>query len=152
MPFKIQLVQELKPNDLPQRRIFGEWALGKLAEDPLFLSKLCSATKFIFGKIVDRPFEAQSWSTFVWNNLQTLNYMDQTIDSNKDFMNFSEHNVFVFEKFSYSSLYGKSILNFVKLIYDFFVFNVHLSDLTLTLQGTYFFLAVFFKTPHWTVL
>ena len=28
-PFKIQLVQELKPNYLPQRRIFGEWALGK---------------------------------------------------------------------------------------------------------------------------
>ena len=23
-PFKIQLVQELKPNELPQRRIFGE--------------------------------------------------------------------------------------------------------------------------------
>ena len=33
-PFKIQLLQELKPNDLPQRRIFGEWALGKLSEDP----------------------------------------------------------------------------------------------------------------------
>ena len=30
-PFKIQLVQELKPNDLPQCRIFGEWALGKFA-------------------------------------------------------------------------------------------------------------------------
>ena len=39
-PLKIQQVQELKPNDLPQRRIFGEWALGKLAEDPLF-SKNC---------------------------------------------------------------------------------------------------------------
>ena len=35
-PFKIQLVQELKPNELTQRRIFGEWALGKLAEVPLF--------------------------------------------------------------------------------------------------------------------
>ena len=39
-PFKIQLVQELKPADLPQRRIFGEWALGKLAEDPLFYRKI----------------------------------------------------------------------------------------------------------------
>ena len=27
-PFKMQLAQELKPNDLTQRRIFGEWALG----------------------------------------------------------------------------------------------------------------------------
>ena len=35
-PFQIQLVQKLKPNDLPQRRIFGEWALGKLAVDPPF--------------------------------------------------------------------------------------------------------------------
>ena len=33
--FKIQLVHELKSNDLPQRRIFGEWAHGKLGEDPL---------------------------------------------------------------------------------------------------------------------
>ena len=28
-PFKIQMVQELKPNDPQQRRIFREWALGK---------------------------------------------------------------------------------------------------------------------------
>ena len=34
------------------------------------------------------PFEAQL--TFAWNNLQTLNYMDHTIDSNEDviFLNF----------------------------------------------------------------
>ena len=38
--FKIQLVQELKPNDLPQPRIFCEWGLGKLAEDPLFYQKI----------------------------------------------------------------------------------------------------------------
>ena len=38
--FKIQLVQELKLNDLPQRRIFVEWALGKLAEDPHFYRKI----------------------------------------------------------------------------------------------------------------
>ena len=37
--FKIQLVQVLKPNDLPQRRIFGKWALGKLAEEPLYYRK-----------------------------------------------------------------------------------------------------------------
>ena len=39
-PFKIQQVQELKPNHLPQRRILGEWALGKLAEYPLFYRKI----------------------------------------------------------------------------------------------------------------
>ena len=39
-PFKVQLVQELKPNDLSQCRIFGEWALGKLAKDPLFYRKI----------------------------------------------------------------------------------------------------------------
>lgn len=39
-PYKIQLVQELKPNDLPQRRIFGEWALEQLAENPLFYRKI----------------------------------------------------------------------------------------------------------------
>ena len=33
---KIQLVREMTPNDLPQHRIFGEWAFGKLTEDPLF--------------------------------------------------------------------------------------------------------------------
>ena len=39
-PFKIQLVQELKTNDLPQRRIFDEWTLGKLAEDLLLYRKI----------------------------------------------------------------------------------------------------------------
>lgn len=48
-PYKIQLVQELKPHDLPQRLTFGEWALAKLEEDPLFIEKLCSATKLISG-------------------------------------------------------------------------------------------------------
>uniref|UniRef100_A0A1L8EI80 Putative transposable element n=3 Tax=Haematobia irritans TaxID=7368 RepID=A0A1L8EI80_HAEIR len=38
--YKIQLVQELKPNDLPQRRIFSEWALEKLAENPLFYRQI----------------------------------------------------------------------------------------------------------------
>lgn len=39
-PYKIQLVQELKPHDLPQRLTFGEWALAKLEEDPLFYRKI----------------------------------------------------------------------------------------------------------------
>ena len=40
-PFKIQLMQELMPNDLTQRRIFGElWAVQKLAEDSLFYRKI----------------------------------------------------------------------------------------------------------------
>ena len=39
-PFKIQLVQEFKPNELAQRRIFVEWALAKLVEDPLFYRKI----------------------------------------------------------------------------------------------------------------
>ena len=30
----------MKPNDLPQRRIFGEWALEQLAENPLFYRKI----------------------------------------------------------------------------------------------------------------
>ena len=38
--FKIQLVQELKLNDLLQRRIFRDWTLGKLAEDPLLCEKI----------------------------------------------------------------------------------------------------------------
>ena len=53
-PYKIQLVQELKPNDLPQRRIFSEWALEKLAENPLFLSTNFAA----FGvKSNQKPFK-----------------------------------------------------------------------------------------------
>ena len=39
-PFNIELVEELKPNVLPQRKIFGEWAPGKLAEDPLLYRKI----------------------------------------------------------------------------------------------------------------
>ena len=39
-PFKIQLLRELKPNDLPQRQIFGEWALEKLAEDTFLYRKI----------------------------------------------------------------------------------------------------------------
>ena len=32
--------KELKPNDLTQRRIFGEWAPAKLAEDPIFYRQI----------------------------------------------------------------------------------------------------------------
>lgn len=38
--YKIQLVQELKPTDLPNRFRFSRWALDKLAEDPLFSTKI----------------------------------------------------------------------------------------------------------------
>ncbi|QQP37612.1 Putative DD41D transposase, partial [Caligus rogercresseyi] len=38
--YKIQLLQELKPNDLPQRLMFGEWALEQLDENPLFYRKI----------------------------------------------------------------------------------------------------------------
>jgi len=47
--YKIQLVQELKPHDLPQRLTFGEWALAKLEEDSHFIEKLCSSSKLISG-------------------------------------------------------------------------------------------------------
>ena len=46
--FKIQLVQEWKPNKLPQRRIFVEWALGKLAEKPPFYRKIVFSDKTYF--------------------------------------------------------------------------------------------------------
>ena len=38
--FKIQLVQELKPNNLTQLRICGEWALGELTEDSVLYRKI----------------------------------------------------------------------------------------------------------------
>lgn len=38
--YKIQLLQELKPNELPQRLIFGKWALEQLHENPLFYGKI----------------------------------------------------------------------------------------------------------------
>ena len=49
-PFKIQLVQELKLNGLQQRRIFGEWALGKLAEDPPFYRKIVFSNEAHFWR------------------------------------------------------------------------------------------------------
>ena len=42
-------MQELKPNDLPQRRNFGEWALGKLAEDPLCYRQIVFSYEAHFG-------------------------------------------------------------------------------------------------------
>lgn len=38
--YKIQLVQELKATDLPNRFRFSRWTLDKLAEDPLFSKKI----------------------------------------------------------------------------------------------------------------
>ena len=56
-PFQIQLLHELKPNDLPQGRIFGKWALGKLAEDPLFNRKIVFSDEVHFwlnGYVISR--------------------------------------------------------------------------------------------------
>ena len=39
-PFKVHLLQELNPDDLRQRKIFAEWALGKLAEKLLLYRKI----------------------------------------------------------------------------------------------------------------
>ena len=39
-PFKIQLMQELKRYNLLQRRIYGEWGLGKWAKNPLLYRKI----------------------------------------------------------------------------------------------------------------
>ena len=39
-PYKIQLTQELKPNDHLQRRQFADWAREKLAIDPDFGKKI----------------------------------------------------------------------------------------------------------------
>jgi len=39
-PYKIQLVQELKPRDHYMRRSFADWALEQLATDPLFYRKI----------------------------------------------------------------------------------------------------------------
>ena len=38
--FKMQLLQELKSNEPPQRRIFGDWDLGKLAENSLLYREI----------------------------------------------------------------------------------------------------------------
>ncbi|KAG5885663.1 hypothetical protein JTB14_037511 [Gonioctena quinquepunctata] len=38
--YKIQLVEELKPQDLPKHRVFSIWALEKSHEDPLFHRKI----------------------------------------------------------------------------------------------------------------
>lgn len=40
MPYKIQLVQELRSNDHSLRRKFADWALMKLKDDPLFYQKI----------------------------------------------------------------------------------------------------------------
>lgn len=39
-PYKIQLVQEIKPEDHGMRRTFADWALDRLKKDPLFYRKI----------------------------------------------------------------------------------------------------------------
>ena len=62
-PFTIQLVQDLKPNDLPQGRIFGEWALGRMAKDPHFYRKvvLNDVAHFGLNRYVNKQ-NCQFWS------------------------------------------------------------------------------------------
>ena len=50
-PFKIQLVQELKPIDLPQRRILVNGLLKSWPKIHFVIEKSCSATKLIFGSM-----------------------------------------------------------------------------------------------------
>ena len=54
------------------------------------LARACLKLEYACG-----PFEAQC------NILQILNYIERTIDSNKDFMQFSEFHVCLFEKRTY---------------------------------------------------
>ena len=66
-------MQDLKPNDLPQRRIFGEWALGKLAEVPLFDRKIVFSDEahFWLNGYVNKE-NCRSWSEDQPEELQKL--------------------------------------------------------------------------------
>ena len=61
-------------------------------------------------------------STFAWNNLQTLNYMNRTIDFNKDFIHFFELYASFFEKLCLAlALVIRSKMNFVSAIFSYFL-------------------------------
>ncbi|GFX97536.1 DUF4817 domain-containing protein [Trichonephila clavipes] len=47
--YKIQLVQELKPNDHQARRRFVEWTKTRLPLFPIFISEFCLALKRTSG-------------------------------------------------------------------------------------------------------
>ena len=71
-PIKIQLVLELKPNDLRQRRIFDEWALGELVEDPLLYRKIVLSDEVRFG--LNGYVNKQNWSENQPKELEELYY------------------------------------------------------------------------------
>lgn len=50
------MVQEVKPNDLPQRRTFAERAPERFPKIRFFIEKLPSATKLIFGQRISKKF------------------------------------------------------------------------------------------------
>ena len=62
--YKIQLVQELKPNDLPQRLRFAEWALNELNDDPNFARKIIFSDEahFHLGGYVNKQ-NCRIWGT-----------------------------------------------------------------------------------------
>ena len=79
-PFKIQLVQELQPNDLSQRRIFGKWAPGKLDEDPLFYRKIefSDEAQFWFNGYVNKQ-NCRFWSEDQSEKLQKLPMLPEKV-------------------------------------------------------------------------
>ena len=62
-PFNIQLVQELNPDDLPQWRIFGEWAFGKFAGYSFLYQKIVFRDKsnFLLNGYVNKQ-SCRFWS------------------------------------------------------------------------------------------
>ena len=81
--------------------------LMSMQTSPLQLAHWKTTVKHLFERYRQEyakiGLSGWSRSTFTWNNLQTLNYMDRTIDLNKDFMHFSKFYVSFFEKLYYSS-------------------------------------------------
>ncbi|CAH2088989.1 unnamed protein product [Euphydryas editha] len=63
IPFKIQLVQELKPNDYRMRRQFGEWAEAQIDIDIEFLLKIlfCDEAHFWLNGYVNKQ-NCHIWS------------------------------------------------------------------------------------------
>ena len=72
-PFKIQLVQELKLYGLSQRRIFYEWAPGKLATDPFLFRKIVFSdeTHFWLNEYVNKQ-NCRLWSEDQPEDLQNV--------------------------------------------------------------------------------
>lgn len=52
-PYKVQLLQELKPPNVSQNRLFVEWSLGKLIEDPFLLENYLQQRSSVLVQWVD---------------------------------------------------------------------------------------------------